>query len=225
MIVPDYIERSKRKTLSLTVLKDGNIIVKAPISMSDRMINKFIEDKQAWIREKLSIVKENKNKYEDILSLEKFLLFGNRYKVLKSQVKQIETNDKFEIVIPTKVDDSKVLRTLVLWYKKVAKKFLSERLQFIEEKIKLKSTALRFSDSKGRWGSCNSFGTIHLNWRVVMLPPKIIDYVIVHELCHLKQMNHSKDFWSLVAKFLPEYEKQKKEIKEYSFLLGLYKQK
>lgn len=225
MIVPDYIERSKRKTLSLTVLKDGNVIVKAPISMSDKTINKFIEDKQDWIREKLLIVKENKSKFEDILNLSKFLLFGNRYKVLKSQVKQIETNEKFEIVIPSKIEDDKVIKTLVAWYKKIAKKILTERLEFIEDRIRLKSSAIKFSDSKGRWGSCNSFGVIHLNWRVVMLPPKIIDYVIVHELCHLKQMNHSKDFWSLVAKFMPGYETQKKVIKEYSFLLGLYKTK
>lgn len=222
MIVPDYIERSKRKTLTLTVLKDGNIIVKAPISMKDDVINRFVEDKQSWIREKLSIVKENKNKYEDILLFRSVLLYGNRYKIIKSQVKQIETNDKFEILIPTKTDDSKVVKSLVSWYKKIAKQILTDRLAFIENRVKLKSNALKFSDSKGRWGSCNSFGVIHLNWRVIMLPPKIIDYVIVHELCHLSEMNHSKNFWALVAKFMPEYETRKKEIKEYAFLLGLY---
>ena len=100
MIVPDYIERSKRKTLSLTVLKDGNIIVKAPISMKDDVINRFIEEKQAWIRSKLAIVKENKTKFEDVIAFKTFLLYGNRYRVVKSQLKSIETNDKFEILVP-----------------------------------------------------------------------------------------------------------------------------
>ena len=222
MIVPDYIERSKRKTLSLTVLKDGNIIVKAPISMKDDIINRFIEEKQAWIRSKLAIVKENKTKFEDVIGFQSFLLYGNRYKVLKSQVKTIETNDKFQIIIPSKYEDSKVLKVVVAWYKKIARQVLANRLAFIENRIRLKSSALKLSDSKGRWGSCNSFGTIHFNWRVVMLPPDIIDYIIVHELCHLKEMNHSKEFWALVGKFLPEYEKQKKAIKEYGFLLGMY---
>lgn len=224
MIVPDYIERSKRKTLSLTVLKDGNIIVKAPIHMKDEIINRFIEDKQCWIREKLMAVKENINKFEDVIGYKSFLIYGNRYKILKSQVRQIETNDKFEIIIPQKLEDSKINKALVQWYKKLAKKILSERLAFIEERVRLKSNLIKFSDSKGRWGSCNSFGTIHLNWRVVMLPPNVIDYVIVHELCHLKEMNHSKEFWALVGKFMPEYETQKKQIKEYSFLLNMYKE-
>jgi len=225
MIVPDYIERSKRKTLSLTVLKDGNIIVKAPISMKDEVINRFIEEKQGWIREKLMIVKENKAKFEDVIALKSFLLFGNRYKPIKSQVKSIETNNKFEMLIPIKYEEEKIIKALTAWYKKLAKQVLGERLEFIEERIRLKSSSLKLSDSKGRWGSCNSFGVVHLNWRVVMLPPKIIDYIIVHELCHLKEMNHSKEFWALVKKFLPEYKKQKKEIKEYSFLLGMYEKR
>ena len=225
MIVPDYIERSKRKTLSLTVLKDGNIIVKAPISMKDDIIYRFVNEKQGWIREKLAKINENKTKFEDVIAFKTFLLYGNRYRVVKSQLKSIETNDKFEILVPAKLDDQKIMKAILLWYKKVAKQVLGDRLAFIEERIRLKSTALKLSDSKGRWGSCNSFGTIHLNWRVVMLPPKIIDYVIVHELCHLKEMNHSKEFWALVRKFLPEYEVQKKAIKEYGFLLGMYEKR
>jgi len=225
MIVPDYIERSKRKTVSLTVLKDGKVIVKAPILMKDEAIFRIVNEKQGWIREKLAKMIENKTKFEDVIGFKTFLLYGNRYKVVKSLVKTIETNDRFEILVPSKYDDSKIMKAILLWYKKVAKQVLGDRLAYIEDRIRLKSAALKFSDSKGRWGSCNSFGTIHLNWRVVMLPPKIIDYVIVHELCHLKEMNHSKSFWALVKKFLPEYEVQKKAIKEYGFLLGMYEKK
>ena len=225
MIVPDYIERSKRKTLSLTVLKNGDVIVKAPILMKDKDIFNFVNQKQAWIREKLSNFEANRSKFEDIIGFKAFLLYGNRYRVVKSQVKTIETSDKFEILVPSKYDDSKIMKTLLAWYKKVASQVLADRLAFIEDRIRLKSTALKFSDSKGRWGSCHSSGVIRLNWRVVMLPPRIIDYVIVHELCHLKEMNHSKNFWALVKKFLPEYEVQKKAIKEYGFLLGMYEKR
>ena len=82
---------------------------------------------------------------------------------------------------------------------------------------------LKIGDSKGKWGSCNSLGIINLNWRVIMLPPKIIDYVIVHELCHLVEMNHSNKFWELVERFLPQTANLKKSIKEYGFLLGLFR--
>ena len=110
-----------------------------------------------------------------------------------------------------------------LWYKKVAKKVLGDRLAYVESRLKLKSKSMRITDSKGKWGSCNSFGTIVFNWRVVMLPPDLIDYVIVHELCHLVEMNHSKKFWAIVERFLPKSPVLKKNIKEYGFLLGLFR--
>ncbi len=222
MIVPDYIERSKRKTLSLTVLKNGNVIVKAPISMKDEIINRFVEEKQSWIREKLSTIKETQNKFEDIISGSAVLIYGNKYLVVKSDTKQIQTSNKFELVVPIKYEGEKQQKAIQTWFKKLAKKVLAERLAFIESRIGLNSSSLKIGDSRGRWGSCNSYGNIILNYRVVMLPPSIIDYVIVHELCHLLELNHSKKFWQNVARFLPNYELQRKNIKEFGFLLSLY---
>lgn len=222
MITPDYIERSNRRTLSLSVLKDGNVVVKAPITMKDSVINKFIEEKQDWIREKLFMVNQVKSKFDDIVHYQKFLLYGNRYSLVLDNIKKTETNDKFQIVMSNKTEPDKILKTLKSWYKKVAKQILSERLAFIESRIKLKSNSFRIGDSKGRWGSCNSRGTICLNFRVIMLPPALIDYVIVHELCHLVEMNHSKAFWNLVSTFLPNVDKLKKAIKEYGILLNLF---
>lgn len=222
MITPDYIERSNRRTLSLSVLKDGNVVVKAPITMKDSVINKFIEEKQDWIREKLFMVNQVKSKFDDIVHYQKFLLYGNRYSLVLDNIKKTETNDKFQIVMSNKTEPDKILKNLKSWYKKVAKQILSERLAFIESRIKLKSNSFRIGDSKGRWGSCNSRGTICLNFRVIMLPPALIDYVIVHELCHLVEMNHSKAFWNLVSTFLPNVDKLKKAIKEYGILLNLF---
>ena len=105
---------------------------------------------------------------------------------------------------------------------KIAKQILEDRLKFVESRIKLKSSLMRISDSKGRWGSCNSKGVITFNFRVIMLPPAIIDYVIIHELCHLVEMNHSKNFWKLVETFLPKAPELKMAIKEYGFLLTLF---
>lgn len=223
MIVPDYIERSNRKTLSLSVLKNGSVIVKAPISMKEDLINKFIEDKQDWIKCKLMIVKETQNKFDDIMHYRSFLLYGNKYTLVLDNVKKVETNSNFQIVLPQKTERDKILKTLKSWYKKVAKQILSDRLKFIQNRIRITAKMLKIGDSKGKWGSCNSLGIINLNWRVIMLPPKIIDYVIVHELCHIVEMNHSKNFWGLVEKFLPTAGNLKKEIKEYGFLLGLFR--
>lgn len=223
MITPDYIERSNRQTLSLTVMKDGNVVVRAPIKMKDETINNFIMEKQNWIKEKLYVVNQMLTQYDDIVKYKKFLLYGNRYTLLLSDVKKIETNDNFQIVIPQKTEPDKILKTLKLWYKKVAKQVLGDRLKFIEDKIKLKSSSMKISDQVKRWGSCNSSGVINFNWRVILLPPAVIDYVIVHELCHLVEMNHSKRFWNLVYKILPNAPKLKKDIKDFGFLLDLFR--
>lgn len=222
MITPDYIEWSKRKTLSLSVMKDGNVVVKAPIGMRNETINHFVEEKQAWIRDKLFLINKTKVKFDDVVHYQRFLLYGNKYSLILDNVKKIETNDKFQIIMPQKVDREKILKTLKNWYKKIAKQILEDRLKFIESRIKLKSSLMRISDSKGRWGSCNSKGVITFNFRVIMLPPAIIDYVIIHELCHLVEMNHSKNFWKLVETFLPKAPELKMAIKEYGFLLSLF---
>lgn len=222
MITPDYIEWSKRKTLSLSVMKDGNVVVKAPIGMRNETINHFVEEKQAWIRDKLFLINKTKVKFDDVVHYQRFLLYGNKYSLILDNVKKIETNDKFQIIMPQKIDREKILKTLKNWYKKIAKQILDDRLKFIESRIKLKSSLLRISDSKGRWGSCNSKGVITFNFRVIMLPPAIIDYVIIHELCHLVEMNHSKNFWKLVETFLPKAPELKMAIKEYGFLLSLF---
>ena len=128
MIVPDYVERSNRKTLSLTVLKDGVVLVKAPLSMRDETINKFVTEKQDWIKSKLMIVDKTKDKFSDVMNYEKFLLYGNKYSLVLSDVKKIETSDGFQIIFPKKIEQDKILKTLKSWYKKVAIQILSERL-------------------------------------------------------------------------------------------------
>lgn len=225
MIVPDIIERTNRKTLSLSVMKDGAVIVKAPISMQESVINRFVAEKQNWIKEKLLIVNKTNDKFEEVINYKSFLLYGNKYGLVLADVKKIEINDNFQIVLPNKTEPDKILKTMKSWYKKAAKKILQDRLKFVEERIKLKSNSMKISDSKGRWGSCNTRGIIAFNWRVIMLPPQIIDYVIVHELCHLVEMNHSKKFWGLVQRFLPNYANLKKAIKEYGFALSLFRDK
>ena len=151
----------------------------------------------------------------------RFLLYGNKYKLVLTDVKRVETSDNFEIFVPRKTEPDKVLKLLKQWYKKIAKQILFERLTYIESKINLKSASMKISDSKGRWGSCSNKGVVCFNWRVIMLPPQIIDYVIVHELCHLVELNHSKNFWKLVNTFLPNADKLKKAIKEYGVLLEI----
>lgn len=223
MITPDLVTRSNRKTLSLSILKDGQVVIKAPLKMSNDAINKFVYEKQKWIREKLAIIESSKQKFDEIMHYKKFMLFGNKYSLKLANVKKIETSsNEMSIYIPKTIPEDKIMIKLKSWYKKTAKNILEERVGYISNLIKLSPNSIRISDSKGRWGACNSKGNVSFNFRVVMLEPAIIDYVIVHELCHLVEMNHSKRFWNLVTSFLPNASTQKNKIKEFSFLLSLY---
>lgn len=223
MITPDLITRSNRRTLSLAVLKDGKIVIKAPLKMSMESINQFVFEKQKWIREKLSIIEHNNEKFQDIITYRKFLLYGNQYSIKLGDVKKIEVvSSDMSIYIPRTTPEDKIIYKLKNWYKKTAKTVIEDRLKYISGLIKLAPNSIRISDSKGRWGACSSTGNISFNYRVIMLEPSIIDYVIVHELCHLVEMNHSKRFWNIVNSFMPSASKQKTKIKDYSFLLSLY---
>ena len=105
-------------------------------------------------------------------------------------------------------------KNLVEWLKLKAKEYLFSRVQFVSSKIKISFKSLNLRGYRAIWGSCNSRSEIYLNWKLVMLPKKVIDYVIVHELCHIIEPNHSKSFWSLVKKYDNEYLEKKNWLKK-----------
>ena len=105
-------------------------------------------------------------------------------------------------------------KNLVEWLKSEEKKYLVNRVQFVSAKIRINFKSLNLKGYRAMWGSCNSRSEIYLNWKLVMLPKKIIDYVIVHELCHIVEPNHSKSFWSLVKQYDSEYIENKNWLKK-----------
>src|SRR5690606_2555985 len=106
-----------------------------------------------------------------------------------------------------------VKETLILWYKKRFSDIAYERIKKYSSQIGSSPNKVAVKEQKTRWGSCSSKGNINLNWRLAMAPISIIDYVIVHELCHLKVMNHSKEFWKQVELILPDYIERREWLK------------
>jgi len=107
------------------------------------------------------------------------------------------------------------------WYRKQARNVLTERVEFFARKHGFKIGKIRVSSARTRWGSCSSKDTLSFTWRLVMAPLEVIDYVVVHELCHLKEMNHSKAFWTRVERILPDYKVHRKWLKENGVKLSL----
>ncbi len=99
-------------------------------------------------------------------------------------------------------------------YKKAAADYFPKRAAYYAPLLGVTYSRITIRDQKTRWGSCSSKGTLSFNWRLMLAPPKILDYVVVHELCHLREMNHSPRFWALVASILPDYKESRKWLKE-----------
>ncbi len=119
--------------------------------------------------------------------------------------------------------EAKRLEIIEKRYKKNARILFTKRVEFYHAITGGNYTSITIRDQKSRWGSCSSRGTLSFNYRLVFAPPKVLDYVVVHELCHLTHMNHSKDFWNMVAEVMPEYKQYKNWLKEHGQELTLEK--
>lgn len=166
--------RSKRKSVSIEI-RAGKVLVRAPMRMKDREIEKFILLKKDWIDKHLKIYSERQDK------------FGNAEPYTENELKEIVAE---------------------------AKRKIPARVQFYAEKIGVEYNRVTIRKQHKRWGSCSSLGNLNFNCLLVLLPEEVLDSIVVHELCHLKQMNHSLEFYREVEKAFPEYKKWHKWLNE-----------
>jgi len=208
------IYRSHRRTLSLEISSEDKVIVRAPFRMPDADIKAFILKKQDWIKRKLEQVKKDKEQinphtYE---AGEIFSFLGKEYPLAFSEQVSglVDISDKLYV---TAAYAGKAKQVLQLWYKLQAGNVFASRVEYFSEKMQVQPKAVNLSNAKHRWGSCSPAGKIRLNWCLVQAPPEIIDYVIVHELAHLKHHDHSKAFWQEVEKYIPDYLEHRRRLR------------
>ena len=210
--------RSKRKTVEIKVDIDGNIIVRAPLNVSNKYIDDFVMSKEDWIiaaKQKMKDKKDSLSNYD--FSYVRFL--GKEYRADEGDVKAVAFNGKKFIFPRAKSIDEK-RKLISSWYKKQARRIFEQRLQVLTEATGTKYEKLRLSGARTRWGSCTDKGVISLSWKLIMAEGKAIDYVILHELAHTIEMNHSQDFWNIVEGWLPNYKSIKDYLNEFSFKIA-----
>lgn len=232
-IISYSIRRSVRaKYVSISIGADGVQVV-APVSMEDNEIIPLVENKREWIfhklesyRQRLTQIREDR----EFISGEKLLFMGKSYplRVLEHDGQYCSVNftdDQFFVSINKDVPQEKrretIRKKLEQWYIGRAKVLIHERLELFTDKISVMVNTVRFKNQKTRWGSCSQKGNLNFNWKLVMASVHIVDYVVVHELCHLRQMNHSKEFWKLVGNQIPDYKERRKWLKENGRALNL----
>lgn len=206
------IERSKRKTIALLVNADTTLTVKAPFLVPTIQIEKVVEKKQSWIKRKVREVEQRpKIAIREFVNGEGFLVLGKSYRLKIGNYSTIELG---EYLYFPKADLGTIQQKLTDWYKQQAIKKITSRTKWYSKKMGVEYSSIRLSEATKRWGSCGRNNTLSINWRLIMAPLSIIDYVVVHELSHIIEKNHSKIFWSRVRTVLPNYEKSRMWLKE-----------
>ena len=185
--------RSRRKTCAIILKADAAITVRLPLYGTDSDAARLLKEKQFWIGAKLSELRTRKQEQQSSSH-------GSR--LTPEQSLALEKR-----------------------YRAAAKSYIPQRAAYYAENyrhlIRHGYSSIAIRDQKTRWGSCSSRGTLSFNWRLMLAPPGILDYVVVLELCHLEHMNHSKDFWNCVESILPDYKERRKWLKEHGHELTL----
>lgn len=219
--------RMRRKTISIQIDGDGRVLVKAPAYVSREEILSLVLEKAPWIREKCSAAaRVNRQKVRHRFAQgEPFLYLGKNYPLhvdYDTNVRRVCVSlagDCFLIQTPV-VDVKTMEAAVLLWYRENALRLMEQRVAIYAPLLGRQPSKVMVREQKSRWGSCNSKGELRFNWKLIMAPPSVVDYVAVHELCHLKEMNHSAAFWKLVETLCPEYKACRQWLKDYGGLLA-----
>lgn len=213
------IKRSNRKSISIYVTKEANVEVHAPYFVSKTQLDEIVQQKQAWILTHLAIQKEQKTRREEFALKEgsPVLLWGQTYCIAETRQKEIFIKSPF-LYLP-KGEGVEKKEQMIDFYKKTAKEFLPERVKYYAEHMKVAYKSVQITSAKTRWGSCSGDNRLHFTWRLMMANRMAIDYVVVHELAHGKEHNHSAAFWDIVQRYYPFYEKAQEDLKQLALQL------
>lgn len=196
-----------RKRLSLLVDGQGRLQVRTPLRATVRQTEQFIRDNAPWVLQRLAHVQQT-NAAKPALQEGSLLPFLDGAVQLRYGAEQIrscfQVGDQLWVADRHR-DQPELTELLERWYRKEARRYLPIRLEAWSARMGMTIARLSIRSQKSRWGSCSSKKTISLNWRLICLPTQVGDYVMVHELSHLRHMNHSPEFWTLVASYLPDY--------------------
>ncbi len=214
-VIFDRIIRSKRRTVALIVEYNGSVTVRAPMRLPESAIQEFAEKHVNWVEKKKAemraVVPAQSKQYQPG---ETFLYLGKEYplEIVPSQRKKLILEDRFKIAESALGNAELVFQK---WYRQQATQFIPERVKFFAELHQLHYEKIKITSARTRWGSCSSKNTLNFSWRLMLTPLDVIDYVVIHELAHTIHHNHSKRFWNLVGKFLPDYKARRKQLRQY----------
>lgn len=210
----------RRKGIRITIERDRSVVVHAPEGTEATVIERAVAGQHANILRRVN----HPQKYpaprpvNEFVSGESILFLGSTYPltVTDEAIEGIRFNEHFYI---SRINQSKANDLLRAWYQQQANQWLTPRIELYANRLGVAYEKIRVTDLRFRWGSCTAQNNLHFNWRLIKAPMRVVEYIIVHELAHLIEPNHTPAFWNIVAVQLPDYEKAKGWLKEYGHLL------
>ena len=212
--------RSRRRSVAIHI-RDGGVLVRAPLWMPKRDIDKLVASKEGWIADKLAASRAQTERRETFaLHYDDTVLFrGTEYPL----VARAGTRAGFDgtcFYVPPGLTSDRIKAALVQIYRRLAKIHLTERIVCFAERMGVAPSAVGITAARTRWGSCSARRSINFSWRLALADDALIDYVVVHELAHITEMNHSARFWVIVADVLPDYRARRERLKTLQRRLG-----
>ena len=216
LLTPNQIIKTKRKSVSLIIKNNGDFIVRAPINAKESYILRFINQKANWIIKKRT---EQINSAVKLISFnenDKMMLLGKHLNLIYSDVSKIKIIED-NMILPK--NNSK--ENLIAYLKKYSKQYISERVKVIANLFNFNYKSISITSARTCWGSCSHINRLHFTYKLIMCPPDVIDYIVLHELCHTKVKNHSSRFWSLVESCNPYYKTHEKWLKKNRAIIDI----
>lgn len=223
------ISRKAKKNISLRIKSIDDILISAPYHISEKQIEEIVSMRAKWILSKLDIIK-TRGKVERLYQEgEIFLYLGKEY-ILKyrknSEVKNLRVliEERFLLI---EFSDEKLLIgenikiALINWYKRQGEKIIKSRMKYFSEELGLNPKQVNIRGLKANWGLCYGNGNISMSLKLIGAPIEVIDYVAVHEICHLEHHNHSKRYWDFVSKYMPDYKERSNWLNENGYRLEI----
>ncbi|MDO9106019.1 MAG: SprT family zinc-dependent metalloprotease [Methylovulum sp.] len=220
------IRRSPRATRTRIIVTTGKIEVVAPPQVAEHKLHQFVSDKQQWIMSALNkVVGQQPEPVSPVFYREGVAIAyqGAAYKlgVLPSKLKRVKISFADTLIahvpesLPATEHSDAIKTALTHWMKQQARLQVEQRVRQHAGKKQLMPRSVIIKTQKSRWGSCGIHNDININWLLIMAPPEVLEYVVVHELCHIKVRNHSARFWQLVAEHLPDFHNQRLWLKQH----------
>ena len=218
----EVIRTDRRRSASIYLDGEG-IKVRVPKGLSDRHVRNLIAKKSPWIKRKLKEAELTAPpKPKEFVSGETFAYLGRNYrlKILSGDPPSVKLRGGYleaNILGSSKTQEEEEVRSLLVdWYRRHAQERLEEKTHRYAKVLQVEPCSVSVKDYKSRWGSCSVKGDVCYNWRIVIAPHRIVDYVVVHELCHLLEHNHSAIYWRHVERIFPDFQRCREWLKRNS---------